>query len=481
MTGGIFFSGIGSGLDTASLVSQLVALERIPINQLEDRKETEEDRIKEINKLKGLVTTLQDAAETLSETDKFFAYDVSISSEVAEVSASGSVEGGSHSIEVTQVATTDRIAFAGVADPDVDLGLADGQTLSFDINGTTHTLTVDAADSSLNEIAAAMNSQLGEHVTASVVNVGTEATPDYQLVVSSENSGADHRLLNVTSTIDGLTTPTTITTGENAIAVIDGLTIERADNDFSDVVDGLSITLLSADPGSPATISIEPNKEGIKENLKAFTDAYNAVISFVNTQRTFTEGVGSGLLSGDSILGNVTSEIRSAVLDIDPAIVAADTGGFTTLGLIGIETQSDGTLVMDDVVIDEKLAEDLDAFADLFLDTDGFDNNGAELGTSGYHVDTTTDSGIATSLMRAIDRLTDKVYGAPPENQSFPGPFDGRIEAIQSRIDSYETQIERKERRLVDYETFLRKKFTALERVMAQLQAQGAALLGLFN
>ena len=30
----------------------------------------------------------------------------------------------------------------------------------------------------------------------------------------------------------------------------------------------------------------------------------------------------------------------------------------TTLGLIGIETQSDGTLVMDDVVIDEKLADE---------------------------------------------------------------------------------------------------------------------------
>ena len=44
-TSGISFSGLGSGLDTNAIVSQLIAVERIPINVLQGRKSTEQKRL----------------------------------------------------------------------------------------------------------------------------------------------------------------------------------------------------------------------------------------------------------------------------------------------------------------------------------------------------------------------------------------------------------------------------------------------------
>ncbi|MDC1043628.1 flagellar cap protein FliD N-terminal domain-containing protein, partial [bacterium] len=63
---GISFSGLGSGLDTNAIVSQLMAVERIPINALQGRKGTEQRRLDLVGQLGDLVKTLQEKAEDLS-------------------------------------------------------------------------------------------------------------------------------------------------------------------------------------------------------------------------------------------------------------------------------------------------------------------------------------------------------------------------------------------------------------------------------
>ena len=64
-TSGISFSGLGSGLDTNAIVSQLIAVERIPINVLQGRKSTEQKRLDLVGQLGDLVKTLQDKADDL--------------------------------------------------------------------------------------------------------------------------------------------------------------------------------------------------------------------------------------------------------------------------------------------------------------------------------------------------------------------------------------------------------------------------------
>lgn len=192
----------------------------------------------------------------------------------------------------------------------------------------------------------------------------------------------------------------------NATAEIDGLLVERETNEFGDVLAGVGITATAADPNKTITFTVEADHAAIKKNVKEFVDAYNKVVGFINTQNTYSEDQGpGGDLFGDPILRDVKSRIDQALFGVDIDTVAADTEGYSTLSLVGIKKQSDGTLLVSDSDLEDKLTTNIDAFADLFVDRDGFDNGGAIENDPAYYVDTTADSGLAASLDRAIQRM----------------------------------------------------------------------------
>lgn len=498
---GISFSGLASGLDTRSIINQLVALERIPIRLIESKREGAQKRLDRIGTLEELVKSLQSAAETLSSGSNFFAFTVNNTDEsVATITASGTALPGSHTLDVTRVASTDRWAFDAVADPDLDLASADGEQITFDVGTTSYSLVVNQSNSSLNNLAAAINTMAGDDVTASVVNTGTESNPQYRLVLASDESGEDLRITNIATDIAGLsiaysppdgngdaTSASNITVGNNALVVIDGLAVERASNDLSDVFEGIQIQLLSATGGTPITFSVDPDREAIRGNLDSFVSAYNAVIDFVNKESTFTpsededDPVGtSGVLFGDSLLTSVTRNIRRALFDIDLNDILNDTAGFSTLSLIGITTTNDGKLEIDDTVLDAKMSEDLELFADLFVDSDGFDNGGAPPNTPGFYEDQTADSGLAALLVREIDRMfgsfegpVDPLTGEPMQLDAL---FDLKEDTLRADIDGFNDQIESMERRLDAFERNLVLRFARLEELMSSLNAQGATL-----
>jgi flagellar hook-associated protein 2 len=400
---------------------------------------------------------------------------------------------------VQRLAGVDRWAFDGVADADVDLATADGQQLAFDVGGTSYSIAVDQADSSLNELATAINDAAGADVHASVVNTGTQSSPQYQLVLASKDSGADARITNIASGIAGLsitysppdaqgaaTSASNVTVGNNAVAVLDGLTITRASNDFSDVYEGVTLDVQAVTAGE-VSFTIEPDRAAVRAKIDEFVSAYNDVIGFINTQNTFTpsdedgEPGTSGVLFGDSVLTTVRRGLRSALFDVDVASVLADTTGFVTLNQLGIEQGSDGTLSIDDAKFDAKLSEDIGLFADLFVDLDGFERDPlAEPNTPEYYTDISADSGLMASLVREIERM----FGSlPDDNEAIElrGIFDLKRDTISDQIKRFNDQIEARERRLDDYEETLVLRFARLEELMGALNAQGAALVNALN
>lgn len=483
---GITFSGLGSGLDTASIIDQLVALERIPINQIETQKQTTQQKLTLIGTFKGLVQGLQDAARDLASQSSFLSYTVQASIDgVASFSASGSATAGTHTLEVLQLAATDRWAFDGVAARDVALTGTDGQ-ITFDVNGESYAVDITAAESNLDQIAAAINDQAGEAVAATVVNAGTTANPSFQLVLTSRATGEDASIQGLATTIGALTFDPTvggtsnITVGANAVAIVDGLTVERESNSFSDVLAGIDIDLQSVSAG-PISFAVETDQAAIKGRLNDFVEAYNKVVRFVNDQNTYNEETGpGGGLFGDSLLRGVRSQINGALFglehrqDIDLDGIINDTTGYTTLRSVGFETASDGTLSLDETLLDEKLAADPELFADLFVDSDGFDNDGAAVNTPGYYQDTSADAGIMAILDRVIDQMFDTFDDGLGNTRE--GLFGSRTKALQSSIDRYDDQIEARELRLEQFRENLVKRFAALEELIGGLNAQGAAL-----
>ncbi len=493
----ISFGGLASGLDTQAIIQAMLSVEKVPINMLLQEKKKQEGKLSLVSTFKGLVDSLKSSADTLRTSEKFFAFKVSSSLETAATfSAGAGAEAGSHTLTVNSLAQADRWAFDGVLDPTVDLASLDGEQVDFTVNGTSYSIALTAADSSLNDIASQINSLAGDDVTASVVNVGTEANPSYQMVIASEETGEENRITGISSTVTGLTIDGTapdvngvsqssnnVTVGTNAQALVDGLLVERSTNDFNGVVAGVDISLQTADPGTPVTFTVGADTEKVKENIDAFVEAFNGVVSFMNTQSTYSEDDGAGgALFGDSILRSVKNSMNSSLFNVPTADVMADTLGYSTLSLIGIKADNTGILSVDSSVFDAKFSENMEAVADLFIDSDGFDNGGALEGTYEYYVDTSADSGLADQLYRALDNLTGDIPdGAGGSTKAL---FDARDEAIKDRISTIEKSVESKQRYLEVFETALISQFAALENLMGGLNAQGQALtngLAAFN
>jgi flagellar hook-associated protein 2 len=484
---GIGIGGLASGLDTNSIIQKLVQLESIPIAQLESKKKAQQDKLNGVSQLQGLIKTLQAKAKAVSTQSDFLVFDVHASKEgVASFTASGNATPASHTLTVNQLAAIDRWAFEGVPDATTDLATGAGQTVSFTVGGVDYDVAITQADSSLEEIASAINTEAGGEVAATVVNTGTSSAPSWKLVLTSKNSGEEGRISGISSTVGGLAIDGTgpdvagvpqstnnITVGQNAIAVVDGLTIERSTNEFTDVITGLTFTVQSADPLNQINFTAEPNKAAVKTKVQELVDAYNAVIGFVNTQNSYNKDSGAGgVLFGDSLLSNVRTSIRSALFDVSIDAVIADTEGYTTLSVVGITTQSDGTLLIDSAKLDDKLATNLSAFADLFVDSDGFDNGGAEENTPEYYVDTSADSGLAATLVRSIDKMLKLASGTG--GTAIPGLFDSRNKTITALMKDFDEQIRSKQTYVDKFESDLIQKFSRLEATMGRLNSVGA-------
>ena len=456
---GITFSGLASGLDTSAIISAILQVEALPIHQLEANKATNNNKISLIGTLEGHVSSLKDKAEELSKLGGFLAYSLSASDEsVADFTLSGGAASeGAHTLEITSLAAADRYTFdtsTTVTDPDTDLGSGD---IHFTYDGTTYDIAIGSGtgESSLNQIASDINTQAGDAVTASVVNTGTEGSPDYQLVIAGKDTGADFAIGELgQSTIGALDGLTTLTTATNAVAVVDGLVVERSDNIFDDVLGGISFTATGLTSFGEVSFSVDVDSEGVKGNVKEFISAYNSVMSFIETQSEFSEEDGAQSdLFGDSILTTVRSTINDALFNVDIDKVLADTEGYSTLGIVGIELKADGTLEMDETTFDEKIAGNLDALEELFADE-----------TDGLMVK--LDTAIKEMTKTTSDALGNELLGA----------FKLKKDTLKTLNNTIDDQIEDLEFNLAQVEATLLQKFTALEELMAGLNAQGQFL-----
>lgn len=464
MVGNIQFGGIASGLDTGAIVEALLSVERLSITRLESRKQQENSRLSSIGTLEGLVKKLKSAADELSKGSDLFAYDVSVGAEgYAGIEVSGEAQTGSHELEINSLATTARFVATGVGDATADVGTG---SISFDYQGTGYDIQVTDA-STIVEVADQINQEAGDVVTATVINTGTENNPSYELLLSGNETGSDAEVENLTVTgLDdqGTIGFTRLQAAEDASITLDGVSIIRASNTFSDLIDGYSFTLQKeTEAGTPLTFGAEIDTAGTIANMQKFADAYNDVMTFINGQSSYSEEQGTGgVLFGDVILGRVRTEIYNGLFSANIADVIADTTGYSTLSIVGFDVGTDGTITLDSSVLEKKITEDPSAFSNLISGSVEYPEGSGE-----------TVDGIVGRLAKAIETMTDnQVVG----EESYEGIFGARKDAINSAIKIFDRQIEAEEFRVEKFEESLITRFSALEELLAGLQSQQAFL-----
>lgn len=438
-------TGLGSGLDVQSIMSQLVAIERQPITQLQTAAKGIQTQVSAYGTVSSLVDTLAEKAGALTAA-RLWSQTTATPSDASALKAvsSGATPPGSYTVEVTQLARAQSLASAplaggtgavvGAGRLELAVGGASPVTLSFTDPNTTLAQVRDAINASAAGISAAV----------------VQDASGTRLTLSSRSPGAANSLAVNATALDGsplagglaaFSVPGGMVetqSGRNALLSVNGLALESPSNQVEGAVEGLTLTLQKAG-GGPMAVQVDADTEAQTAAVKAFAEAYNALNSALRTQTRYDESTQTaGPLQGDSAALGVMNQMRSLLRASNSA-----SPGLSTLSAMGLQVQKDGSLKVDDTALKAALAKPEQVKALLASPASG--------GTGA--------TGLALRFRELGDRLT-----------GFDGLLSGRQEALRARLDRNGDEQERLEARVARSQARLLAQYQALDTQVSQLK-----------
>jgi flagellar hook-associated protein 2 len=189
--------------------------------------------------------------------------------------------------------------------------------------------------------------------------------------------------------------------GQDATVALDGVSLTSSDNTVEDVLAGLTLTLLSADPTTTITLAVNRDVDGIMERIRAFVSAYNDVSAYIKKQQSYDEETQKtgGVLFGDGTLSSIKGDLVSALLQT----VSGVSSSYATLGLVGVSVDKTGQLSIQDATLRGYLRTNFSDVGRLFSVT-----GAASVGTLQY-VGLTRDTqagSYAVNISQAATRST---------------------------------------------------------------------------
>lgn len=353
---GITASGLGSGLDINSLVSQLVSSESKPLTLLKAQEKTVNAKISAYGQLSSALANLQNSVKGLSATNLGAVTATAPTGSGVTASAGSGAVPGNYTLVVSQLAQPHKLVSPGQASATVSLGAG---TLSIAVAGGAPVVLAPASNS-LNDLRDAINAA-GLAVSASIVSDGSAS--GQRLVISGKDSGAT-KTITLTGTgalaafsydpaapvsfaYDGSGNAPAVMSqtqaAQDALLTIDGMKVSSATNAISGAIGGITLKLTQAS-GVPVTVSADRDAAAAKTAVNSFVKSWNDLKSLVGTQTAWNDATRTGaVLHGDSSPGSAISQLRAA---LSGAVAGA--GSYTVLSDLGISFQKDGSLTVSD-------------------------------------------------------------------------------------------------------------------------------------
>lgn len=385
-------TGLGSGLDINSLVTQLVAAERAGSDLTLDRQNAKfSSKFSALGSLKSGLSTFQSflgGLNTLSNYSKVSASS-SASSELS-ASADSTAVPNDYSVDVTQLATSHSLASSAFADSDTtalgtgtltirfgttDYTLGSDTYNSFVLNpeSSVATITIDSSNNTLEGIMGAINTaDIG--VSASIINDGS----GFRLLMTSDTTGAENSLEISVTDDDANNTDTSglsrftfnsaatnmvqTAAAQDALFTVNGLAVSSATNTVSKAIPGVTLTLKTLTTSTVA-LSVKQDNTAVINAVGSFVAGYNQYITTSNALSAFdAEKNIPAVLVGDftlrSINGQINTILRSAVAGLS--------GSIKSMSELGITTTVSGTLEVDSVVFNAALAANAKEVSQIF-------------------------------------------------------------------------------------------------------------------
>lgn len=428
-------AGAGSGLDINSIVSQLMAVERLPLQALDKKTADYQARLSALGKVKSSIANFQTAMGRLGSTDSFKVYaGTSSDDKVIKASASSSAAPGSYALQVVRIAENHKLASGNT--------FADTSTTTVGTAGDSMTIAVGATSFNV-DIGGKTLAQVRDAINTAGDNAGATATliqdnSGYRLLVTANATGSGQAVGVSYSGADpfALATLNQDRDGSGGFSAADldaslvlegAYTVTRSSNTVTDVIDGVTLNLTGA--GS-ATIAVTRDTATVGAAVDSFVKAYNDLRSTLRTQA-------NGTLAADSTLLSIETQLRN-VLNTKPAGI---TGSYGYLSEIGVSLDKTGTMSVDSTRLNTALQNDYSGVANLFAATD-----------QGYASRLKT---VADNLLRSDGLIASRSDG-----------FSSRITEIARRYDALSARLDAVESRY-------RAQFTAMDSLVAQLRSTG--------
>ena len=351
-------------------------------------------------------------------------------------SAATGARPGSYQIEVVSLARAQKLGSTPVADAAAALGV----TGDIALNGATVSVAdTDSLGAIRDKINAANTGATPTKVSASILTVGPG---DSRLILTSDvagTTGIAHADAsgNVLASLGLSGGGEVLVAGADAVVKIDDIAVTRATNVIADAIPGVTLTLQAEEPGTKALLSLGRDTAAGSAAAKAFTDAYNAVGTFLREQQT--AGATPPPLYGDSTLRLTRSSLSRGLL----GLIGGDLANPTTGCLAGFSLSKTGSLSVDETKFAAALSGGTDELRSLFADGTG----SADLDTS------------LTQLLETNTGMVDLKTVA----------LTDRISQLQSRIDAIEGRLEHRRAALLA-------QFTQMEATIGALQRQSSFL-----
>lgn len=470
--------GIGSGIDTATMLEQIKAGEQTRLQPYTIMQNSYKLKVSAWGGISSSLSALQGSVKKLT-SDAFNTLTVS-SNKAFTATATSEANADTHSVTISQLATAHKIKTDGVDSADEMLGESNGGTRTMTIttgDGKTTKVELKDDETSLNQIAKAVNKQ-DSNVSASV-----QRTDDgYQLVFTSKNTGSDGEMSVSVEGDDTLGGKLNYKEGEtgngmqevtealDAKLTVDGSDYTRSSNNISDIITGVTLVLKqvsetdATDPNKkiPEQMTLTRDTSAIKSSVKDFVEKYNALLKLTSEASKYvpnktaglsdsdvaTQNAQNGALMGDSTLRGMVGDFRSAVNGVygDPS---ADYGSLADIG-VKIDPAT-GQMTLNETKLDEAIADNPDGIADMFI------GRGEK-------------EGLATSLSETITE-----YLGDPDTKT-DGIIKDSTEGLDAQIKLMDTQIEKTQKLIDNQVERYRVQFQNLDTTMSKLNSMSNQL-----
>ena len=440
-------SGPGSGFDTQGIVKALVAAEKAPKqSQITKQQTTTTVQLSAVGSVKGALETYRTAITKLNNVSAFNGLAATSSEEKnVKVTLGDGASSGKYVVVVQDLATSSKVTskvFSGGTSGVANTG-DESETLTITQSGKSYDVSIPGG-ATLQQVRESINTQLSaQGISANVLSDANGA----RLVIGSTNSGAgtDITLSGDSQLAQGYDKGPA---AQNAKYTIDGIAMESTTNKVASAISGVTLDLIAADKDKPITINVESNTATLKTSVQSFVSAYNALMTSINTQ-TKVSATGdaatttAGALTGDASMRQLVASLRSELVS------SSGSGSMSGLSQMGITTdQKTGLLTLDDKAWDKAVVKGANDIAKLF----------------------TGDQGLITRM----NKTTEPYVGTT-------GLLASRVTDLNTKLTDLTTQQADLDRRIDSMQTSLTAKYTAMDTLIAKINASSSSIMTTLN